>query len=274
MRARIVDIENNEVTIKTEHGKFVTVPQKKLKFDCHISQTVTIEKNGDKIYILPEVSSFWGDDEKPIKNTRSNKEKKSSRLTKALSIILIIILVAIGVLSFQLVKNKMEDDRIANLKNCLSEAQSLAYKESITKTIECQKNYGGNDKDDTIRFNEGLLEDANIQQCLTDAENNYAVTEEEQTSAGADLGANLILVKRYGEKYKAQKSCYTKYGKLNDYSSEINKLDADIAENQSMIEYGESAQKTQDIINQSQRYSSSLYCTTNSYGSSSYTNCF
>lgn len=273
MKARIVDIENDEVTVKTEHGKFVTVPQKKLKFDCHINQTVVIEKNGDKIYILPEVPSFWGDNDEPIKNKRSKKEKKTRGLTKVLLIALLIVLVVAGGILFLFSKDKMEKDRIANLEKCLSEAQSLAYKESVTKTIECQKNYGGDDKDEKISLNERLLEGANIQQCLEDAENNYAVTEEERVSAGTDLGSSMILVKRYGEKFKAKKACYTKYGKLNDYSSEINKLDADIAENDAMIQYGESAQKSQDIINQSQKYNS-LHCTTNSYGSSSYTNCY
>ena len=282
MKARVIDIEDNKVTVKTENGKFITVPLKKLKFDCHINQTVVIEKNEDKIYIVPEVVSFWDDDEpkinKKAKNDEYKKKKHTSGLTKTLLIIVLILTaLASTPIIISIISDAQERGRISNLNTCLSDAQLKSFdslKNSYSKNIECYEKYGGNDAEKNIDENKRLLETANIQECLNDAENNYKVTDEERENAGSDLGANMILVKRYGEKFKAQKSCYTKYGKLNDYSSEINKIDADITENQSMIDYGESAQKSQDIINQSRRYNSSVHCTTNSYGTSAYTNCY
>lgn len=74
MKAKIVDIENKGVVIKTEDGKFITVPRKKIKFECKISQIVSIEKNDDKIYILPSKSTVFNDN-KPEDSTRQEYSK-------------------------------------------------------------------------------------------------------------------------------------------------------------------------------------------------------
>jgi len=60
MRARIVKRDEKIVVLKTEKDKFLKVPKKNIDFDFRVGDWVTIEKNEDEIYILPQDSSdFW-----------------------------------------------------------------------------------------------------------------------------------------------------------------------------------------------------------------------
>ena len=60
MRARIVKRDEKIVVLKTEKDKFLKVPKKNIDFDYKVGEWVTIEKNEDEIYILPQDSSdFW-----------------------------------------------------------------------------------------------------------------------------------------------------------------------------------------------------------------------
>lgn len=60
MRARIVKRDEKIVVLKTEKDKFLKVPKKNIDFDYKVGDWVTIEKNEDEIYILPQDSSdFW-----------------------------------------------------------------------------------------------------------------------------------------------------------------------------------------------------------------------
>ena len=60
MRARIVKRDEKIVVLKTEKDKFLKVPKKNIDFDFKVGYWVTIEKNEDEIYILPQDSSdFW-----------------------------------------------------------------------------------------------------------------------------------------------------------------------------------------------------------------------
>ena len=62
MRARIVKRDEKLVVLKTEKDKFLKVPKKNIDFDFKLGDWVTIEKNEDEIYILPQDSSdFWGE---------------------------------------------------------------------------------------------------------------------------------------------------------------------------------------------------------------------
>lgn len=274
MKARIIDIEDNEVTIKTQNGKFVTVPRKKLKFYCEINQTVVLEKNGDKVYIVPEVPSFWGDDEfgdDSKSKKESKKHTKSNTFTKILVVVAAICVLAFAPVAIFMDKDAKEKERVANLDNCLSEANSQFLKDTYSKKVECYEKYGGKDTEEHITENKRLLERANIDECYVAANEDYKVTDKEIKSAGTDVAANLILVKRVGNRLSAQKECYTKYGKIGDYSSELSKIEADIKENQSMIEYAENAQKTQNSNAIGKNW---INCTTNTVGSSSYTNCY
>lgn len=64
MRARIVKRDEKIVVLKTEKDKFLKVPKKNIDFDFKVGDWVTIEKNEDEIYILPQDSSdFWGEKE-------------------------------------------------------------------------------------------------------------------------------------------------------------------------------------------------------------------
>lgn len=64
MRARIVKRDEKTVVLKTEKDKFLKVPKKNIDFDFKVGDWVTIEKNEDEIYILPQDSSdFWGEKE-------------------------------------------------------------------------------------------------------------------------------------------------------------------------------------------------------------------
>lgn len=60
MRARIVKKDDKIVVLKTEKEKFIKVPRKSIDFDFKTGDWVTIEKNEDEVYILPQDSSdFW-----------------------------------------------------------------------------------------------------------------------------------------------------------------------------------------------------------------------
>lgn len=292
MKARIVDIENGEVTVKTEKGKFVTVPQKRFKFDCRVNDTIVVENNNGKLYFLPDAPSFWGDDEpesKP-KKKKENKGKKFPLFTKVLVAVLIACLIMFAPVLISMNNERVKQEKIASLHDCLSAAENretgsyeglseyektrMIYTNMVSKSnenITCYEKYGDENSGSAIEQNQGTIEFAKIQICLDDAYENYKVTDAERKDAGSDLDANMILVKRVGAGYAAQKDCYTKYGKLNDYSSEISELDAEIKENQSWIDYGKSAQEAQKYYSASRK---SINCTTNTYGSSSYTNCY
>lgn len=65
MRARIVKIDDKVVVLKTEKEKYLKVPKKIIDFDYKLGEWVTIEKNEDEIYVLPQDSSdFWDIEEK------------------------------------------------------------------------------------------------------------------------------------------------------------------------------------------------------------------
>ncbi|MDO4508041.1 MAG: hypothetical protein Q4B65_01505 [Candidatus Saccharibacteria bacterium] len=108
-----------------------------------------------------------------------------------------------------------------------------------------------------------------LMQCIKEAEINYAVSDEESSSAGTDVHSLLILVKRIGSGIDAKISCHNKY-KTDVYETEINRLKAAKSENEAHIEDAENAIEYQK--NYTPR--KSLYCTTNGYGNSIYTHCF
>lgn len=62
MRARIVKRDEKNIVLKTEKDRFLKVPKKNIDFDFKVGDWITIEKNEDEIYILPQDSSdFWGE---------------------------------------------------------------------------------------------------------------------------------------------------------------------------------------------------------------------
>ena len=62
MRARIVKRGEKNIVLKTEKDRFLKVPKKSIDFDFKVGDWITIEKNEDEIYILPQDSSdFWGE---------------------------------------------------------------------------------------------------------------------------------------------------------------------------------------------------------------------
>ena len=274
MKAKIVDIEDGKVTVKTENGKFITVSEKRFKFDHRINQKITIERDGSKFYILPDTTSFWGDDEPKVKKkTNNNKKKKKEFGTLGKVLISILIACIIFLVPILINHNNIarEKDRQANLTNCLSEAISEYLKDMYPKNIACYEKYGGEDAEEKITESKKELETVEIQECVNEANENYKVTDEEISSAGTDINANLILVRRVNDRFNAEKDCYKKYGKLGDYSSELNRIEADIKESESMIKYGETEQEAANRYNESHRW---LNCTTNTVGSSAYTNCY
>lgn len=286
MKAKIVDIEDNAVTIKTEGGKFVTVPRKKLKFDCSLGQSIIVEKNDGKFYFLPESTSFWGDeDEKSVK-----KKKPIKKSIIVLASLLLACIICLAPFGYQYLKAKKNEQRIIDLHACMDNAGSTALpvdealpdseKRSLDQTneisknndlIRCEETYGDgtNDAIDQYKKNIELVE---IEQCTDEAKANYAVSQEEIDSSNSDLEFSLVLVKRVGDGLRAQRSCYSSKGKLGDYSYAIDKLDADISENEAMVEYIESSINSRNSTNE--RFSNWYNCTTNYVGSSAYTSCY
>ncbi|MDO4508042.1 MAG: hypothetical protein Q4B65_01510 [Candidatus Saccharibacteria bacterium] len=68
MRAQIVKINQKTIVLKNEKGVFATVSKNKLDFDYNLGDTITVEKNGDELYFLPNsapkfqtTTDFWGD---------------------------------------------------------------------------------------------------------------------------------------------------------------------------------------------------------------------
>lgn len=272
VKAKIVDIEDGKVTVKTENGKFLTISEKKLKFSHRLNQKIIIERNNNKYYILPDNASFWGDDEPKIKKKAKSKKQPRYKKPQIILVVILVLIILTGIPLLILHNNSVkEEERSSNLEKCLDNAVSEYLKDTYAKNIKCYEQYGGEDAEEKINENKTHLEYAQIQECVYDARENYKVTDEERNNAGSDLAANIMLVKRVGEGFKAEKECYTKYGKLGDYRSEIDKIEADIKENQSMLEYGESEQES--IRNYSNNHRS-LNCTTNTVGSSAYTNCY
>ena len=269
MKAKIVDIEDNSVTIKTEGGKFVTVPRKKLKFDCNLGQTIIVEKDDGKFYFLPESVSFWGDDDYDHDN---QKPKTKVKITYIILVpLLIVCLICFIPVGLSIYKNHEEDVRSANLSSCLG-GNEYKYDE----LIECYRQYGGADKEEKIAEQENMKEGVSLIQCLREASNNYALTDEEIEGAKSDLGASIVLIKRVGSGYRAQRECYVRYSKITNHDSEIDELDAKISENDAMVSYAESAQAAANSsrYNDIYSYSSSFSCSSRTVGSSTYTSCF
>ena len=57
MRARIVKINDKTVVLKGSNDKFATVAKSKLQFKYQLGDYIIIEKDGDKLYFLPDSTS-------------------------------------------------------------------------------------------------------------------------------------------------------------------------------------------------------------------------
>lgn len=220
---------------------------------------------------------FWGvknDDRKPRDKVRIKK------IIVGLTCIAMPIILVGSVFVNMYINNQKEQTR-ENLSECLKSALQT-YENAIgagvegiepySSQIECHEKY----KTDTYERDMASLTEsktsAELLMCLNQADENYAVSDEEIASAGNDVNAGLILVKRIGSRIDAKMSCHNKY-KTNLYETEMNKLKADKAENKAYIEDAENAIKYQQ--NQSKSYTStSTHCYSNSIGSSIYTNCY
>ncbi|MBQ3468411.1 hypothetical protein IJN73_01145 [Candidatus Saccharibacteria bacterium] len=62
INAKVMKANNKTVVVKTKSGKFLTVKRSDIDFDVKAGTTLSIEKNGNELYFLPESSSFWDDD--------------------------------------------------------------------------------------------------------------------------------------------------------------------------------------------------------------------
>lgn len=59
MQAKIMEIGEKVVVIKDADGKFLKVPKSKLTFDYKVGSWVTLERNGEDLYVLPEEIRLW-----------------------------------------------------------------------------------------------------------------------------------------------------------------------------------------------------------------------
>ena len=53
MKARIIEIADEEITLKSENGKFKKVSRELLKFEYKLGDTIEVEYDGKKYYYLP-----------------------------------------------------------------------------------------------------------------------------------------------------------------------------------------------------------------------------
>lgn len=60
--AKVMKVNGKTIVIKTRSGKFLTVKRADVDFDVKAGTTLSVERNGDELYFLPESSSFWDDD--------------------------------------------------------------------------------------------------------------------------------------------------------------------------------------------------------------------
>ena len=88
MKAKVVDVDNNEITIKTEGGRFIAIQRKMVKFAPEINQIVSIEKDGEKIYVLPSKSSLFDDGE--------DDESKQSRTDGKTIVIIVLAIICVA----------------------------------------------------------------------------------------------------------------------------------------------------------------------------------
>ena len=73
MRARIVQNSEKTIVLKTEKDAFLKLPKKDIAFEYKLGDWVTIEKNGDEIYVLPQDSSdFWNAEDTDIYREADN----------------------------------------------------------------------------------------------------------------------------------------------------------------------------------------------------------
>lgn len=224
---------------------------------------------------------FW---DEPKKSKKKTPKRKGLVITCS---IIILLLVSVGGVFFaKFYIEKMETETKEQLSSCLKEAEQIYYNTSdvtgaspstlYSSQIECHEKYKTDSYDvEVARLNE-LKTSSDLNTCLEEASNNYAVSEEERINAGTDVNALLILIKRVGSGIDAKMSCHEKY-KTPDYETQMSKLRADKSENEAYIADAENAiryeQNRPQTIYQ-QPSSSSVHCSSRSIGSSVYTDCY
>lgn len=60
--AKVMRVNNKTIVVKIKSGKFLTVKRSDIDFDVKAGTALSIEKNDNELYFLPESSSFWDDD--------------------------------------------------------------------------------------------------------------------------------------------------------------------------------------------------------------------
>lgn len=103
MRARIVKINDKTVVLKGSNSKFATVAKSKLQFKYQLGDFIIIEKDGDKLYFLPdstnerptpkgEIDASFLDDKSEVKvNNEDNPESSHALVATIISLTLAIV---------------------------------------------------------------------------------------------------------------------------------------------------------------------------------------
>ena len=272
MKAQITKIKNKNVTIKIGKEEYIVIPRKKIKFRCHIGQNVVIKKINNQIEIIPD-SKFL--DETKYEKKEFKKIIISHKKPNKLKIFLIFVLVVgiitaipLSIIAVTKIQNRIrEEERVNNFNTCVKNAKKINDSEKyITEMINCYKSYGGDNADSRIVEYQEKLDKTRSIDCALRAAKDYEVSDEEWERSNTDINFRIMLLKRVKNGHEASKACYEK---INDRET-ISSIEANIKDVQSRIEYLEGIRDSQ-----SNYYgNTSLYCTTNTIGNYTYTNCY
>lgn len=297
MRAKIYKIEHDTIKIITSDDKIIVVPKDKIDFQCEVDDTISIKrKDGVDYYTSLE------------KARKSNKKNKKSRII--LSILICILLIVGAIIAAIIIPKKIEENRVKelnkNLNSCLSSGYKNIYpdsdadinliKSNIFKepntglegfygevmstelasekyemAISCYDKFHVEGYQEKIDKLATLKKSADLSICVDNAQKNSIISDEERESAENNIAKAIALLTRLSNGYQEQIDCYEKYD-LKDSESKTSELKAKKSELDSYIESAKNSMNNTSGGNNDNR--TSLYCTTSTIGSSTYTYCY
>lgn len=304
MRAEIFKIEENIVKAITSDDKIINIPKDKIDFEYSIGDFIVVEKENNKEYYSPLKSA----------EKSGKKDSKKPHKARIITIVIIILLlIASAIAAAIIIPKKIEERRVAQLNNQLNRCLYDGYKQlnpnddksfddldfiksqifseanapytkaignitisagSVSEAelqnkqydmaISCYNNYQVEGFQEKINELNSYKNGAEQAICVFNAEKNSSISDEELESARYDTIKTIALLTRLSNGYQEQINCYEKYnGK--DATSEISELKSKKSETDAYIE----SAKNSNVGGRT-----GLYCTTNTIGNYTYTNCY
>ena len=304
MRVEVIKTDGDTVKTITKDDKVITISAYKIDFKCKVGDIILIEEEkGEKNYYLVN-GKIKTENKKPFKT-------KAYIIIGAVVLAVIGLIIAAIMIVPKIIEAKHMAELDNKLNSCLYDGYKKIYsnsgfqlgeidsiKRSIFKppittlditignrpqvelrieeydmALSCYNRYQVKDYQEKVdelesykKEAETYKQESDLSTCVRNAQNNSTISDEELQRAENDMTTTIALLTRLSNGYQEEINCYEKYGS-GQYESNISELRIKKSETDSYIE----SAKNSTINNGGSNY---LYCTTNSVGNYTYTNCY